>query len=136
MSGLETESSSALIHRATTVDGEVVLERELWQEVRQSEEWQEIHGYAKQVYEELMPGGQFERKMRQEGNLFGRQVVAATVRLAENVAILLEEPDNLLAPERNADIPMEGDFGSVARDSFVRNIKGALEILGFSLEDL
>lgn len=110
---------------------ELVTERDLWREEKNTPEWQALHDKTveakKNIRDILIP--------KSDGNPLAERTYYAAENLAGALNILLEEPDSILAPERNMGSGPEPDQGS-ARWPFARRLVSTLDSMGFSVDDI
>lgn len=110
---------------------ELVTERELWREERDTPEWKEVHDKADDLRQHLLDKVLPEAK--EKGDPLALRTYTAAGDLATAVCVLLEEPDLIVAPSRNVGIGPELDAGD-ARWFLGSTIINALEQLGYPVD--
>ena len=109
---------------------EVVDEKEEWRKERDTPEWREIHGKVKEL-SNILTRDQCPKAQR-EGNPLAIKTYRAARNLTVALAILLEEPNNIVIPDQSEPDIEDGDLGD-ARVPFLNKIKSVLKTLGYPI---
>ena len=126
---------TGLLPNSEPIKSELVSEKDVWRQERETPRWKDVHGLANQLKTKLRDESRPGVRSESNPNPLAEKTYGAAYRLANAIAVLLEEPNNIMATSQSEVNIEEGDLGD-AREPFARQVLGSLKKLGYSPEEL